>query len=261
MKWFKHQSNARNDERLAKLEDKAGLEAYGFYFKMLEIVAEIVDESDRCEVTFSLSRWGRQANITSKKFLFLLQCCSDVGLMLARRDCDDICVKIPNLLKHRDNHTKNLQVTSKQEIDIEEDKERDIEEDNINISDSGKNQNQPSEKPPSRFDEFWSAYPSKKGKKPALDLWKRKRLDNKADDLIADVKLRNSSDRKWINGFIPNASTYLNQERWNDEIEPVRANTQPRSNGSDLGEINRAVAREAAERYMAQQSTFIEADK
>lgn len=129
MKWFKHQSTARNDERLARLEDKAGLEGYGFYFKMLEIVAEVIDESDRHEVTYSLSRWGRQANITSKKFIFLAQCCSDVGLMIVQRCDNDYTVKIPNLLKYRDNHTKNLQAACKQEveeeIDIEVEKEKD----------------------------------------------------------------------------------------------------------------------------------------
>jgi hypothetical protein len=123
MKWFKHQSSARNDERLARLEDKAGLEGYGFYFKMLEIVAEIIDESDRHEVTYSLSRWGRQVNITSKKFVFLAQCCADVGLMIVQRCDNDYTVKIPNLLKYRDNHTKNLQVTSKQEREVEVEKE------------------------------------------------------------------------------------------------------------------------------------------
>lgn len=124
MKWFKHQSNARNDERLSRLEDKCGLEGYGFYFKMLEIVAEVIDITDRHEVTYSLSRWGRQANISTKKYLYLVQCCADVGLMLIQRDADDMTVKIPNLLKYRDNHTKNLQVTNKQ--DKEEDKEEDI---------------------------------------------------------------------------------------------------------------------------------------
>lgn len=123
MKWFKHTSTARNDERIARLEDKAGLEAYGFYFKMLEIVAEVIDATDRHEVTYSLSRWGRQANISTKKFVFLSQCCAEVGLMLVQRCNDDMTVKIPNLLKYRDNHTKNLQVTYKQEL--EEDKEID----------------------------------------------------------------------------------------------------------------------------------------
>ncbi len=125
MKWFKHQSTARNDERIARLEDKAGLEGYGFYFKMLELVAENVDSTNRCEVTYSISRWGRQTNITTKKFLFLTQCCSNVGLMIAQRVGDDMTVKIPNLLKYRDNHTKNLQAACKQ--DTEEDKDTETE--------------------------------------------------------------------------------------------------------------------------------------
>jgi hypothetical protein len=92
---------------------------------MLEIIAGFIDESDKCQVTFSLTRWGRQTNITSKKFLFLSQCCADVGLMSVQRVDDDITIKIPNLLKHRDNHTRNLQVTSKQELDIyKEDKDK-----------------------------------------------------------------------------------------------------------------------------------------
>jgi hypothetical protein len=125
MKWFKHLSTARNDEKIARLEDKCGLEGYGFYFKMLEIVAEYVDQSNRCEVTFSMSRWGRKTNISTKKFLHLVRCCSDVGLMLVQRASDDITVNIPNLLNYRDNHTKNLQATYKQdkykeETDIKE---------------------------------------------------------------------------------------------------------------------------------------------
>lgn len=132
MKWFKHLSTARNDERLSELEDKCGLEGYGFYFKMLEIVAEALDASDKCEVVYSLSRWGRQVNVTSKKWLFLSQRCADVGLMIVCRCSDDaltkdyrISVKIPNILKYRDNHTKNLQATIKQDVDVyKEDKDR-----------------------------------------------------------------------------------------------------------------------------------------
>lgn len=129
MKWFKHQSTARNDERLSLLEDRCGLEGYGFYFKMLEIVAEVMDQTDKHEVTYSLTRWGRQVNITSKKCLFLFSCCADVGLMIVQRDADNITVKIPNLLKYRDNHTKNLQATNKQEIETEIEQEVDKEKD------------------------------------------------------------------------------------------------------------------------------------
>jgi Domain of unknown function (DUF4373) len=127
MKWFKHESQARNDERISRLEDKAGLEGYGFYFKLLEIVASNMDSSNGCGMTYSLSRWGRQANISTKKAVFLLQCCHDVSLIIAQRVNDDMTVNIPNLLKYRDNHTKNLQATSKQELELELDKELDKE--------------------------------------------------------------------------------------------------------------------------------------
>ena len=129
IKWFKHLSGARNGEKIARLEDKCGLEGYGFYFKMLEIVAGFVDESDCFEVTYSVSRWGRQTNISTKKFLYLTQCCADVGLMLVQRAGDDMLVKIPNILKYRDNHTKNLQATGKQEQEkeLDKDKDKDIE--------------------------------------------------------------------------------------------------------------------------------------
>lgn len=132
MKWFKHQSTARNDEKIARLEDKCGLEGYGFYFKMLELVAEVIDSTDRCEVTYSMSRWGRQTNVTTKKWLFLSSCCADVGLMIVQRCNDDITVNIPNLLKYRDNHTKNLQVTSKQDKEeYKEDKEKEEDKEKI----------------------------------------------------------------------------------------------------------------------------------
>jgi len=113
MRWFKHLSAARNDERIADLEDRAGLEGYGFFFKMLEIVAEAMDNSDKCDATFSVSRWARQVNVTTKKFLFLVQCCADVGLMSVQCQSDvspissrKITVKIPKLLKYKDDFSK-----------------------------------------------------------------------------------------------------------------------------------------------------------
>lgn len=79
-----------------------------------------------------------------------------------------------------------------------------------------------------RFDEFWQAYPSKKAKKPTEDKWKRKGLDAKADEIIADVLARKERDRQWLDGYIPNPSTYLSQERWNDEWQAVEQKQKPR---------------------------------
>jgi hypothetical protein len=75
-----------------------------------------------------------------------------------------------------------------------------------------------------RFDEFWNIYPKKKGKKPCRDKWKSKQLDKIADTLIEDVQKRKEKDSDWLRGFIPNPQTYLNQERWEDEIEQSQQN-------------------------------------
>lgn len=82
------------------------------------------------------------------------------------------------------------------------------------------------------FERFWKAYPNAKGKKPAFNSWKRKKLDPRADELIADVEARLSRDRKWREEggrFIPYGSTYVSEERWEDKID--EAGSPPPSNG------------------------------
>ena len=44
-------------------------------------------------------------------------------------------------------------------------------------------------------------------------------MDSKADVLIADVLNRQKKDRRWGAGYIPDPTTYLNQERWDDAVE------------------------------------------
>lgn len=81
-----------------------------------------------------------------------------------------------------------------------------------------------------RFADFWQAYPIKRGRRAALQKWKAKKLDASADALIADVRNRITNDRQWCDGFAPHAATYLNQERWEDELagrKPI-ANATPR---------------------------------
>tara|TARA_R100001143_G_C3357791_1_gene133618 strand:+ start:188 stop:1102 length:915 start_codon:yes stop_codon:yes gene_type:complete len=70
----------------------------------------------------------------------------------------------------------------------------------------------------SLFEQFWSAYPRKENKKRAGEVWKTKKLDRIGDQIIADVKKRSATHKQWIEGIIPHASTYLNGERWTDDI-------------------------------------------
>lgn len=72
-----------------------------------------------------------------------------------------------------------------------------------------------------RFDEFWSAYPVKAGKSQCLGKWRSRKLDAIADQILADVARKAEKDRRWLEGYIPNPQTYINQDRWNDPVQPL----------------------------------------
>lgn len=67
-----------------------------------------------------------------------------------------------------------------------------------------------------RFEEFWAAYPNRKGRKDAEAKWAAKGLDAIADEILADVKARIAADRDWRRGYVPHGSTYVNAEGWRD---------------------------------------------
>jgi hypothetical protein len=69
-----------------------------------------------------------------------------------------------------------------------------------------------------RFEEFWNLYPKKSGKKICLDKWKKRNLDSIADKIIAKLTQQVANDDSWARGYIPNPFTYINQDRWEDEI-------------------------------------------
>lgn len=86
-------------------------------------------------------------------------------------------------------------------------------------------------KSPCRFEDFWRAYPVKKGKADAQKKWKARGLDAIADQIIEHVRQMQAQDKTWRKGFIPHGSTYINGSRWEDEPEydvlPARTNTTP----------------------------------
>jgi len=72
----------------------------------------------------------------------------------------------------------------------------------------------------SSFNEFWEIYPRKIGKKSALQAWDNINPDDELQELILDAIKRNKQTKQWQSQrFIPHPATWLNQERWNDEVE------------------------------------------
>jgi hypothetical protein len=75
-----------------------------------------------------------------------------------------------------------------------------------------------------RFDEFWTAYPKKVGKKAAWSAWNKIKPDTELHDKIMTAIGRARATDQWQreNGrFIPNPATWLNQGRWDDEYGEV----------------------------------------
>lgn len=75
------------------------------------------------------------------------------------------------------------------------------------------------------FASFWGMYPKKIGKKAAWKAWQK--VDYTPDMAVIIAKslqdARNSPG--WQNDkgrYIPHASTWINGERWNDEIAPIK---------------------------------------
>jgi hypothetical protein len=89
-----------------------------------------------------------------------------------------------------------------------------------------------------RFDEFWAAYPVRKGKAAALGKWKLKALDDIADTILADIQRRKTQDRDWVEGYAPHASTYVNQRGWEDDIKPINGGNH--ANSSLSGKLSLA---------------------
>ena len=73
------------------------------------------------------------------------------------------------------------------------------------------------------FELFWNLYPKKNGKKPSSEKF-LKLIEKKPE--LAEVIINDLTARKqttiWTKDdgkYVPNATTYLNQERWQDELE------------------------------------------
>lgn len=79
----------------------------------------------------------------------------------------------------------------------------------------------------SAFDIFWKLYPRKVSKSPAEKKFMTKCKDPETfSAIIRSVgdHIQNAWDLSEMN-FIPHASTWLNQEKWNDEVSHVRPKT------------------------------------
>lgn len=115
------------------------------------------------------------------------------------------------------NERKQLLLTENKEYELNKCltsiEESSIEESNIHDVDSEKQ---------ALFEDWWTTYPSTKRNEKKDNARKKLLKSCTSEELarrVAVLKDQKARDRKWLAGYVPNMSTYLNQERWNMEVE------------------------------------------
>jgi len=130
MRWFKHISVARRDEKIAAYLDdcKRPLEAYGFWWSLVEIIAEKLDPKTRkCSVTYSLTRWSRELYCHHHSVGNYMGKLESNGLVTIVREDSKITVTVSNLLKYLDEYTNKSGQRSGQNQEQETDTDTEAE--------------------------------------------------------------------------------------------------------------------------------------
>jgi hypothetical protein len=84
-------------------------------------------------------------------------------------------------------------------------------------------------RPDGLFDRFWQEYPKRKGKADALKAWKKIKPDQALADQIfksLDAAKRSQDWNKDAGQYIPYPATWLNGQRWEDDLDPVKPSSE-----------------------------------
>ncbi len=134
MKWFKHFSDASNDEFISDLEDEFGLVGYARWWKLIEaIAAQMEAGNSKCSASYSEKKWCRKLQCKPKVLARFLECTNNAGKTKVKQNGNIIEISCSKLLNLRDNHSRNLQVPDKKlapDLHLEVDVEAEVEEEN-----------------------------------------------------------------------------------------------------------------------------------
>lgn len=232
MDWFKHDSTASNDAKIKKLVIKYGTIGYAIYFHCLELICGDVNKNnltfelehdseiiaDNLKIVGTSEQSGREVVEEIMRYIISLDLFQSDG---SRIFCLKLLHRIDTsmtsnhnfremIIKAKEGHDTVMTPSCKNRIEENRTDKKRIDND---------------------FDRFWSAYPKKIAKKNCETKYNSLKKKNVLPEIENHVKIIESWQRskKWKDGYIPNPLTWLNGERWNDELEvkpdkPVKKN-------------------------------------
>ena len=234
MRWIKHDSDANQDAKLQNVLLDYGLEGYGLYWYCIELIAGKVDKDN---ITFELEHdariIARNVGSTAQKVEEMMRYFVELGLFensqgtitclkLAKR-LDKSMTSNPEMRSIIESFKNHDSIMTKSEKPMQDkirlDKNNNIDQSKID------RENFILE----AFDYWWKGYPKKQAKAAAFKSWQKvtKKMDDEkvralTNHIFDDCKLRLESlangETKFIGFDNMNATTYLNQERYNDDV-------------------------------------------
>jgi hypothetical protein len=198
MKWFKCLDE--NSPSIRLMVSEYGYEGQG----MAYTVQQIIYESNITEINVSdLCRWlkihRRRAEKMLPVFQQILTEFSEISGKISQK-LGEISENLPKNIGEKP-HGSNARRLDKNRLDKKENNPLPL-------------------KANAAFENFWKLYPRKVAKAKVRSIWERKKLDRMADHITASViRYAASSDwRKEGGKYVPYPTTFLNEERWEDEV-------------------------------------------
>lgn len=97
---------SHDDEKLADLITRYGHAGYGVWWLVVEIVAARVESDGKAEVTYPVSKWSHLLSVRGSLVRHCLSKLEVTHLVTVEWTDSDITVRIPNLLKYRDEYSR-----------------------------------------------------------------------------------------------------------------------------------------------------------
>lgn len=231
--WFKHDTNAKDDYKIMLLMDQLGLEGYGIYWVLIEVLREQPDYRYPMDM---LPILAKRYSSSTEKFKTVVM---SYGLFIV---FDDENFASPSLLrrmaeydqviekkrlsgsvggkKRAINQANAKQMLSKCQASAKQVPSKCEANGQANPSDRIRLDKNRIENTLmcDRAAEIYQQYPKRVGGKVAIDSIMKALGKVEYEELLLKVKAFSSSCAGKDKKYIPLPSTWFNQERWNDEV-------------------------------------------
>lgn len=251
MKWFKHDADAFTDAKISKLLIRYGAVGYAVYFHCLELIAGNVSNDN---ITFELEHDSEiiadNLRIRGTNDQSGMQIVEDIMRYIVELELfenHDGRITCFKMIKRLDSSMtsnpkfRKLILEAKEHHDLLNESHDSSKESHDTVKSSAdtimifdqkvmqeQNRTEQNRKEKNntlaqnRFNQFWSAYPRKVGKGAAEKSWSKIKMDDALFKTVLDAVESQKKSNQWKrdNGqYIPHPSTWLNQKRWEDELD------------------------------------------